>query len=622
MHHDPLYTLDGNPADIYKRIQKLFQRAVARWPDLDGTSAKKLELGQYQLVQCLRPLIGWSLLSSDLTHLDATLERLVAKSSKAELGQYFTPRDVIKMCIEALTPNSRDTIIDPACGSGGFLYEAVRHCMQNGESPPKCLGIDLGAKAVRLAFLLSHVVRNQTILVSRGNSIDGRDYRDSYPGEWEAFLEDESKEFASGMAPWGAWNRLRCSLLLTNPPFAGAIDEPDVLTAYESQRQPGALRRGSVGREHLFLDRAVTMLSPGGRLAIVVPQGILANATSSYLRKWLLSKCRILAVVGLHPYAFLPNTGVKASVLFLEKPKRKADLQSDYNVFFATSRLPGKDSSGRPALRSDYEEIGTSLRTHFGTLGLSWSKPISSGSSVNHSVVPVAEAIQHDRMDAEYYDSAIRSLHRAMHRTTNQRISDVVAPSVHRFRANTPTEIEYVDISAVDDRTGIPVPSRIQSSEAPSRASYVLRQGDVLVSTVRPDRNIVGFMNQTSDLPIIASNGFCVLRSNILPPELLFAYCKTEAFRKLLSRRATATMYPAVTDRDVLDVPFVQPSEKVEEAVVQNIRVAIKMLEKAYAKIEYAITEMEAFLTSRLEPTLGLLAEDSAKKELSETKDL
>ncbi len=308
------FTLEGTPRAVHERVSALYRSAVKRWPDL-GAARSTIDISPEQLSRCLRPLVGWRILDSDLSHLDAALERLVAKEAKGALGQYFTPRDVIRMCVAALHPRGGERIIDPACGSGAFLYEAIRYARDvrrslpadSGKALPRCLGVDLGQRSARVATLLSHAVDPDVLSVHRGNSIDGRAYVSSEPRVWRPFLTPRPARDGESR-PWGAWHDLECDVLLTNPPFAGQIDDPSILAAYESQRAQGASKKGTVSRDHLFVERAVRLLAPGGRMAIVVPQGILANSTAAYLRKWVMSRCRVLAVVGLHPYTRFSRT--------------------------------------------------------------------------------------------------------------------------------------------------------------------------------------------------------------------------------------------------------------------------------------------------------------------------
>jgi type I restriction enzyme M protein len=586
------FSLEGTPRAVRVRINALYRRAIKRWPDL-GTTRATIELSPEQLVRCLRPLVGWRILDSDLAHLDAALERLVAKEAKGALGQYFTPRDVVRMCVTPLSPTANDTVLDPACGSGAFLYEAINQANKRAHGSPRCLGIDLGQRSVRVATLLSHAVDPDALSVHRGNSIDGRAYARETPKEWRPFLAQA--DLVDGRkGPWGSWHDLCCSVVLTNPPFAGEIDEPCVIAAYDAQRARGAAKKGKVGREHLFVERAVDLLAPGGRLAIVVPQGVLGNSTAAYLRKWVMARCRVLAVVGLHPFAFLPYTGVKAAVLFLERPRLGETIPSDYPIAFVTSREPGKDSSGRAAGTSDYDRIGAELAAFFWQERRPWANKHADETATTVETVNASEIVAHDRLDAEYYGHDLRSLYIDLCSKAAGRLGDRVSRNVERFSRARVEEIDYLDISSVDARSGVALPSRLDAADAPSRASYVVRAGDVLVSTVRPERNVVALVTKTGDVPVVASNGFCLLRADGIAPELVFAFCKSNAFRKLLARRATASMYPAATDRDVLEMPFLEPGQAAATSIVAKVKEGLAMMDAARASIAAAVDEMDA----------------------------
>jgi hypothetical protein len=591
-----VFVLDGSPAAVHARINTLYGQAIKAWPDLDAGRGR-IEISPEQLVRCLRPLIGWRILDSDLAHLDAALERLVARDAKGSLGQYFTPRDVIRMCVMALSPKPSDVVLDPACGSAAFLYEVIQHARGAGGRLPRCLGIDLGQRAVRVATLLSHAVDPNVLVIHRGNSLDGRAYATATPNEWRDFIRSPLGKSHPPQS-WGAWHKLRCTLLLTNPPFAGEIDDPVVLAAYESQRAKSANKKGAVGREHLFLERAIQLLAPGGRLAIVVPQGVLANSTASYLRRWILSECRVLAVVGLHSFAFLPYTGVKTSVLFLERPLEGEKLPADYPIAFVTSRRPGKDSSGRRLGDSDYASIATALSSFFVQQQRPWATAVDGPAGESVETVNLSEVLAHDRLDSEFYAHDIRRLYLNLTGNVACTIGDSVARSIPRFSRKAADEIDYLDISSVDGRSGIAIPTRVSVDDAPSRASHLVETGDVLVSTVRPERNVVALVTKTGDAPLVASNGFCLLRANRIDPELVFAYCKTDAFRRLLARCATASMYPAATDRDVLALPFVIPPNAIAASIVSRVQEGFAMMERAREAIAAAVAEMESVVNA------------------------
>jgi type I restriction enzyme M protein len=141
-------------------------------------------------------------------------------------------------------------------------------------------------------------------------------------------------------------------VLMANPPFAGDIKETRILAKYDLAKKPNGKYQTAVGRDILFIERNLSFLKPGGRMAVVLPQGRFNNSSDKDIREYLADKCRLLAVVGLHGNVFKPHTGTKTSVLFVQKwnddPKVGAlcPRVDDYPIFFATMREPSKDNSG------------------------------------------------------------------------------------------------------------------------------------------------------------------------------------------------------------------------------------------------------------------------------------
>ncbi len=149
-------------------------------------------------------------------------------------------------------------------------------------------------------------------------------------------------------------------MLLTNPPFAGDIKDSRILHQYElAKKAKGGKWQAKVGRDILFIERNLDFLRPGGRMAIVLPQGRFNNISDKPIRDFIALRARILGVVSLHGNSFKPHTGTKTSILFLQKWNDKPENGplcprcNDYPIFFATSKNGGKDSSGEYIYLSD-----------------------------------------------------------------------------------------------------------------------------------------------------------------------------------------------------------------------------------------------------------------------------
>jgi len=604
-------------------MNELLTTATTRWPGVfdQGTVFK---VPTEDLRSCMRPMLRLSLLREDMCVLDAAFEHLLARSAKSSMGQYFTPRHVIDMCVEILQPGPDESILDPACGSGAFLLHSLAWQRSNfGRITNEAHGFDLDFRAVRIAHIISQIAADGQLDITRVNSIDGRNwdeiplyprFRECLQSNHTADPEEQSRE-ATG---WDKLGALGFDVVMTNPPYAGTITDPEMLRNYElpSLASTGR-RRKKIDRDILFLERCVRMLRPGGRLGVILPQGVFCNNSTEYVRNWLLRCCRVLAVVGLHPNTFVPPTGAKTCALFLQK--QEVPEEEDYPVFFAVSDRPGKQSSGQlvyEQVRRDgrlvseishdlgriagaFRAFGASVGLPFGTKG---KAPVcdSQWQKGHVSVVSAREVKAAGRLDAEFFHPRLLELGAAMRRCSHGVVADHVAAKIPRHRKQGTSSFLYVDISSVDTELGTALPTEVSNEDAPSRAQFRVKAGDVLVSTVRPSRNTVALVQDGPGMPLVASNGFCVLRPEDVSSEYLFAYCKTRHFRDLLCRFVTASMYPAVSDMDVLHMPIFLADDERRRAVEQDVAEAFACMGKARALLAQAVHSVEEAIEEQL----------------------
>ncbi len=367
-------------AQLKVAIQALFDEAKVEW---DGVFASddRIKLTPDHLQVCVGSLEEWKLFNSNLDIIDDAFEYLVNQSAKGEKGQYFTPRWVIDMCVKMLNPKENETFIDPACGSAGFPVHAIFHVWRQilrdeglpishlftmEAKPTRCydyvrekvFAIDFDEKSVRVARCLNLIAGDGQTNVLHLNTLDYRKWDETTKQqEWLNTYHEGWKILRKQLIKKNDYRSFDFLVLMANPPFAGDIKQSEILSSYElahKQSKDGSLGRleSAVGRDLLFIERNLDFLTPGGRMAIVLPQGRFNNATDKRIREFVAARARILAVVGLDPNTFKPHTGTKTSVLFVQK--WNDDLAegpmcprvSDYQIFFATQRRPSKDSSG------------------------------------------------------------------------------------------------------------------------------------------------------------------------------------------------------------------------------------------------------------------------------------
>lgn len=264
----------------------------------------------------------------------------------------------------------------------------------------KVFAIDFDEKAVRVGRTLNLIAGDGQTNVLHLNTLDYE--------RWDEKTKDEAWSDVYGEG-WKKLRKLRITkdqnrdfgfdILMANPPFAGDIKETRILAKYElargaslekvsnvtienpnvvtetssNQTYPEFLRvnpetifgmvdgtfrkvkikeQSSLGRDILFIERNLSFLKPGGRMAVVLPQGRFNNSSDKYIREYLADKCRLLGVVGLHGNVFKPHTGTKTSVLFVQKWNDDGKAGAlcprvdDYPIFFATMLEPSKDNRG------------------------------------------------------------------------------------------------------------------------------------------------------------------------------------------------------------------------------------------------------------------------------------
>jgi type I restriction enzyme M protein len=330
----------------------------------------------------------------DLTHTDldakgAAYQEIVGSNLKGDRGQFFTPRGAIKLMVQMLDPKPKERLLDPACGTGGFLVAVLAHVLRKmrAEAGVKA-GDDESATAKGVVKRFRECARTQ---------IFGADFDEALVRATQMNLEMASNEMGhayhidSVEFPSGQLGGVEAAnkeiklgtidVLLTNPPFGSKIPitDPNVLRHYDlahvwERRDDGTFAntgrvQGSVAPEILFIERCLEWLRPGGRMGIVLPDGILGSPGEQVeaIRWWIMQHAWVLASVDLpvEPFIVEANVNILTSLLFLQKKteaERMREAQTgltDYPVFMAVVEKVGYDRRGKPLFkrRPDGEEI-------------------------------------------------------------------------------------------------------------------------------------------------------------------------------------------------------------------------------------------------------------------------
>ena len=363
--------LDETAAELATRIHRLYDAEKAREPDV---FTDRINIDPSVLSNCVEHLEGISLDRTELDTKGVAFEEFMGGFFKGDFGQYFTPRELIAFSVEIFNPDRKDVVLDPACGSGGFLLYTLDYIRREADRKKKkdpvehyrywhefaennLFGIEINDELARVAKM------NMIIHDDGHTNIVGADGLD--------FLKNLTAKNV-GLAEG------KFDLILTNPPFGSVIKRTEKSEGYLEQFDlrnylgkpnaeledaqgeklgEGGVNRGarqakaraSIKTEILFLERVWSFLKPGtGRVAIVLPDGILTNSSLQGVRDWLLDRFELLAVVSLPQFAFTHyDAGVKASIVFLRRLKNSEAVPTDAPIFMALAENIGYDATGR-----------------------------------------------------------------------------------------------------------------------------------------------------------------------------------------------------------------------------------------------------------------------------------
>lgn len=353
-----------------KRLDSLFNEVKAEYPTIFREN-EAIELNPEVLAYIVSQLQMYSLLESDIDVKGRAYEEIVGSNLRGDRGEFFTPRNICQMAVAMLDPGERQLILDPACGTGGFLITAMNYVIEKIRSAEisKWGDVERAENAIRQRvqrfaqnYIIGMDLNPHLVKASKMNMVMNND------GAGGLFQANSLK----APATWDDDLRAReimgqVDLIFTNPPFGSKIpiDEPSILEAYDlghiwsydadtdSWTRTDAVQK-SQPPEILFIERCVKFLKPGtGRCAIVLPDGILGSPGLGYVREWILQNTRVLASIDLHPDTFQPHVSVQTSVLVLERKtdeeiavETAAGKKNDYEVFMAVANHIGHDKRG------------------------------------------------------------------------------------------------------------------------------------------------------------------------------------------------------------------------------------------------------------------------------------
>jgi type I restriction enzyme M protein len=516
-------------------------------------------------------------------------QKFVSAEHRRGRGQFFTPEQVVDFCVRVLNPRADEIVMDPACGTGGFISQAASYVRQK-QPKARATGCFLGTE---INAMVSNTAEIRLALEG---------------------VENASVLTVDALTSWAGLNEVAearlgrrvdlegyVDVIVTNPPFGtqGRITSHNVLSRYTLGRRwdssggnhfdTGEVLPGQVP-DILFVERCIGLLKPGGRMAIVLPNGDLENASLDYLRAYILREAHLLGVVHLPNDTFVPfGTGVKASVLFLVKKGGRTGKVSRRAFFAQITKLgytPNKTCApiyrlkpdGRPVLDAAGEAV---LDEDYSTLADACLSFIADGeeTAIPGQLFFVDSSNVSSRFDFEYHRPEQRELISVLKEKGACPLGDIVEILKRKsplLEVKSDQEVQYVELSNINAAyCEISGSTHARVHELPSRASYEIKEGDIITAIAG---NSIGTPKHMSALVTkeydgaICTNGFRILKpgAKLLPLYLLY-YLRSPLFLEQVFRFRTGAAIPNISDDDLKNVLVPVPSMKVQIKVADAV---------------------------------------------------
>ncbi len=310
-----------------------------------GVFSTPIRLSSPALAKVAETLQDYSLTRSGIDVKGRAFQKVLGPATRAGMGQYFTPHAIIDFMVQVASPDITELILDPFSGSAHFLTRSLRVVLDKNPKADSKLRNEF-------AFHKLHGIEKSDRMV-RVAMTDMRLHGD---GHSNIRCTDALVDFANfpDLRPESF------DLILTNPPFGSLLGQEAIAALGTFKLADG---RKSVPLEVLGLERCIQFLRPGGRLGIVLPDGVLVNRNARYVREWLESQAKLRAIVSLPIEAFSPyGANIKTSIVFVRKWKKGEAGNSDYKVQLARIDNIGYDAAGRPREGAELELVAQDIR--------------------------------------------------------------------------------------------------------------------------------------------------------------------------------------------------------------------------------------------------------------------
>ena len=604
---------------VKKRIAKIFERVKKNYRQIfeDGD---EINLTARSLSRIVSELQKYSLLSTNIDIKGKAYEEIVGANLRGDRGEFFTPRNIMKMVVDMLEPTAEDTVLDSSCGTGGFLVCAMTHVINLLEkqfaqeygsqenwnadiinqfrdriseiAQKNYFGFDLNPDLVK-ATKMNMVMNNDGSgnILQTNSLLPPHEWTDEFKTKIAAAFDmkpDDLRDYKS----IGLFD-----IVVTNPPFGSKIpiDDAHVLKQFELAHiwnydaetgewlMTDAMQK-SVPPEILFVERCTQFLKPGGRIGIILPDSILGSPGLGYIRTWIIKNHKILASLDLHADTFQPHNGTQTSVLILQK-KTPDEIETDYDIFMARVDKVGHDKRGNVTTKRDLEgneildenkepivddETAAVAQTYLG-----FKKKIHYDDAVRFCTVKLSELKAGGlRLEAGVYDEKAVT---ARHSVTNGKFpaikfSDLancyVLDRTKRILVDKSDYPVYQPSSILDIK---PKPaSYISSKTKADIESWRVRAGQILM-TCSGTIGKVTYVSKTLDGKIFSQDLMRIDAKNNFDAGYLYIYFKTKTGSDILLSQNYGAVIQHINPEHLENIPVPDAPENLKRQIHELI---------------------------------------------------
>jgi type I restriction enzyme M protein len=594
-----------NQSSFISRIRQLFEETKQKYDSyFDSKDSLKLSSQSLAFVVKKFQVIDFKSSKNDTNGL--AFQKFLGRHAKGGRGQFFTPDPIIDFCVEIINPKPNEKIIDPACGTGGFLFSSLRYIKENYKNVDiqnyvqnNIFGIEINARISQIAkikFLIECNADPNILCDNALNDIDKLNLKYNHQvglSNLEGFFD----------------------VILTNPPFGtqGKITNSKLLAKYELGYKWNKYGKDYIKScnvlngqvpEILFVERCLHLLRPGGRIGIVLPNGHFENSSLEYLRIYIKDKANILGVVFLPQETFIPyGTGVKASLLFLQK--KNGEEINNKQVFFGKITKTGYagnkngtpiykknkygnvlNNKGKKIIDEDFTEVLNDYKQFLKTFNINSKKSFSISSDQLNS-----------RFDYNYHSPENRMLIENLIKIEAVRlceIADIVKEKSNRLKHN--EIVEYIELSNIYTKSFEIINSTtLPTNDLPSRASYEIKTGDIITAvagnSIGTRKHATAYVTEEFN-GAICTNGFRVLRNFKINSFYLLYYFQSDLFLKQVFMYRTGAAIPALSDYDFSNILIYLPSQNEIEKISSIIEKSFQLREISKNEVEKIKTKI------------------------------